>query len=103
MGPAMIAAGLVWAAVRTATARVVALSAAAAVVAMATPIIRASARVGLLPVWLQWYLRPAGEMTTFTLFPWAAFVFAGAAVGVLTAACVRVRCVRRMHVGVAAA
>ena len=103
MGPSMAAAGLVWAALRTTGARVVALSATATIVAMVTPIARASARVGLLPVWLQWYVRPSGEMTTFTLFPWAAFVFAGAAVGVLTAAGARAPGLRRMHVGVAAA
>ena len=39
-----------------------------------------------LPIWLQWYLRPAGEFTMFTLFPWAGFVFAGGAVGALLAA-----------------
>ena len=88
---------------RTNGACVVALSATATIVAMVTPIARASARVGLLPVWLQWYVRPSGEMTTFTLFPWAAFVFAGAAVGVLTAAGARAPGLRRMHVGVAAA
>src|SRR3954470_9569592 len=79
MGPSMIAAGIVWAAARTSGARVALLTALTAIVAMATPIVRASATVGMLPLWLQWYLRPAGEMTTFTLFPWAAFVFGGAA------------------------
>src|SRR4051812_19921555 len=102
MGPSMIAAGLLWAAARTTGARVAVLSTATAIVAMATPIVRASTSVGLLPPWLQWYMRPSGEMTTFTLFPWAAFVFGGAAVGVLTAACRRARAARRTHVGVAA-
>jgi hypothetical protein len=27
--------------------------------------------VDRLPIWFQWYVRPAGEFTTFTLFPWA--------------------------------
>ena len=49
---------------------------------MLTPIVRASAAGRLLPVWVQWYLRPAGELTVFTLLPWAGFVFAGGAVGV---------------------
>jgi len=39
--------------------------------------------VDALPTWVQWYLRPAGDYTTFTLFPWAGFVFAGAGCGVL--------------------
>jgi uncharacterized membrane protein len=103
MGPSMIAAGLLWAAVRTVGARVAVLSTAAVLVAMATPVVRGSASVGLLPVWLQWYVRPFGEMTTFTLFPWAAFVFGGAAVGVLTAACTPAGSARRMQLWVAAA
>ena len=102
MGPSMIAAGLLWAAVGTTGARLGLLSIAAAIVAMATPIVRASTGVGLLPLWLQWYVRPYGDMTTFTLFPWAAFVFAGAAVGVLTAACTRADCGRRMQQSVGA-
>jgi uncharacterized membrane protein len=36
-------------------------------------------------VWFQWYLRPAGELTVFTLLPWAGFVFAGGATGALLA------------------
>ena len=86
MGPAMAAAGLLWAAGRSTRGRVALVAAAAALVAMTTPIVRASSAVDLLPVWFQWYIRPAGEMTTFTLLPWAGFVFAGGAVGVLIAA-----------------
>jgi uncharacterized membrane protein len=103
MGPSMIAAALLWAAVGSTRTRVALLSTAAAMVAMATPIVRASPAVGLLPVWLQWYVRPYADMTTFTLFPWAAFVFAGAAVGVLTAACTRAGGVRLMQRWVAVA
>ncbi len=36
--------------------------------------------------WVQWYVRPAADYTNFTMFPWVAFLFAGAAVGVLLAA-----------------
>ena len=86
MGPAIAVAGLVWGAARTATTRVFWYGAIAAAIAMATPIVRASAAVDLLPLWLQWYVRPFGDFTIFTLFPWAAFVFAGGAVGVLIAA-----------------
>jgi uncharacterized membrane protein len=58
-------------------------SAAAAIVALLTPIVRTTALVDVLPLWFQWYLRPSGDYTTFTMFPWAGFVFAGAACGVL--------------------
>ena len=37
----------------------------------------------MLPRLVQWYIRPAGDNTTFTSFPWIGFVFAGAAVGAL--------------------
>jgi hypothetical protein len=50
---------------------------------MWTPVVRAAAWVDTLPTWVQWYLRPAGEHTTFTAFPWVGFVFAGAACGML--------------------
>jgi uncharacterized membrane protein len=50
---------------------------------MVTPLVRAASWVDRLPIWIQWYLRPAGEHTTFTLLPWAGFVLAGAAAGVI--------------------
>ena len=52
----------------------------------------------MLPTWVQWYLRPAGDLTTFTLFPWGAFVFAGAASGALIAAARDARSERTLHV-----
>jgi uncharacterized membrane protein len=51
--------------------------------AMVTPLVRTWAAVDLAPTWVQWYIRPSGDYTTFTLFPWAGFVFAGAGCGVL--------------------
>jgi surface polysaccharide O-acyltransferase-like enzyme len=56
-----------------------------------------------LPTWVQWYLRPAGEYTTFTLLPWAGFVFAGGAVGVLVDASNRGGSVSKLHSALAAA
>ena len=49
--------------------RVLAYAAIAAAIAMVTPIVRASHAVDALPLWLQWYVRPFGEFTIFTLFP----------------------------------
>jgi uncharacterized membrane protein len=103
MGPAMIAAGVLWGVASSAPARAVVFAAAATAVAMLTPIIRASASIAGLPVWLQWYIRPAGDMTTFTLLPWAAFVFAGGAAGALIAASGDGRSERRLHAALAAA
>ena len=101
MGPAIVAAGLVWILVES-PARLAALyGCLAAGIAMTTPLVRAMASIGPLPVWMQWYFRPAGEHTTFTAFPWAGFVFAGAALGaVLTSARERPH---RFHAAVAAA
>ena len=42
-------------------------------------------------------MRPFGEFTIFTLFPWAGFVFAGGAVGALIGAARAPRAERRLH------
>ena len=97
MGPAIAVAGIVWGLARTAKARVCWYAAIASGFAMATPIVRASQAVDALPIWLQWYARPAGEFTIFTLFPWAGFVFAGGAVGALIAAAREASAERRLH------
>lgn len=81
MGPAIVAAGLVWGVARDPRRAAMLCGAVAAAIALAAPVVRSAAWVGDLPVWFQWYLRPAGDFTTFTLFPWAGFVFAGAAAG----------------------
>jgi uncharacterized membrane protein len=86
MGPAIVCAGLVWWLADTTRALVAAYAAVAAVMAMVTPVVRTSAAVDGLPTWMQWYMRPSGEYTTFTLFPWVGFVFAGGAAGALIAA-----------------
>jgi len=97
MGPAIAAAGIVWGLARGSTARVLWYSCIAAAFAMATPIVRASPAIDAWPLWLQWYVRPFGEFTIFTLFPWAGFVFAGGAVGALIAAARTPGAERRLH------
>jgi uncharacterized membrane protein len=82
----MVVAGLAWAVTSRAPVQVLVYAMLAAFVSMVTPIVRAAAWLDRLPVWIQWYLRPAGEYTTFTLLPWAGFVLAGAAVGVMVVA-----------------
>lgn len=86
MGPAMVVAGLVWGAARGARSRAVAFSVLTAITAMATPLVRASAWVNALPLWVGWYFRPMGDNTTFTLFPWVAFLFGGGAAGAIVVA-----------------
>jgi uncharacterized membrane protein len=86
MGPALVVSGLVWGCAATARGRVAAFGLLAFAMAMVTPIVRAAAFVDDLPLWFQWYVRPFGDYTTFMLLPWAGFVFAGGASGVLIAA-----------------
>jgi uncharacterized membrane protein len=97
MGPAIAVAGIVWGLARSATVRVCWYAAIASAFAMVTPIVRAAHAIDALPIWLQWYMRPAGELTIFTLFPWAGFVFAGGMVGALIAAAREERAERRLH------
>ena len=97
MGPAIAAAGLVWGLARTTPARVCAFVATATAIAMVSPIARGAHAVDKLPLFLQWYVRPFAEFSTFTLFPWAAFVFAGGAVGALVAAAREGGQERRLH------
>jgi uncharacterized membrane protein len=97
MGPAIVAAGLIWAASASTRALVLSYGTVAAVAALMTPIIRTAPIVDTLPLWLQGYLKPAGDLTAFSLFPWAGFVFAGAACGVILAATSNLRAERRVQ------
>ena len=103
MGPAMVIAGLVWAVVEAPVMQAVAYAAIACGIAMLTPVVRTAAFVDALPIWTQWYLRPSADHTTFTAFPWAGFVFAGAGCGVLLAAARDAAGERRLQTGVATA
>jgi uncharacterized membrane protein len=60
-----------------------AFAAVAAAIAMLTPIVRTTALLNWLPDPVEWYFRPVPGRTNFTMFPWAGFVFAGAAAGVV--------------------
>jgi len=83
MGPAISMAALIWGATRGVTTRLLALTAAAVAMAFLTVPVRAAGWLAPLPDALEWYVRPTPGRTTFTLLPWAGFVFAGAAVGVV--------------------
>ena len=52
-------------------------------ISLLTPIVRVTPQLAWLPDPVEWYFRPTPGRTNFTLFPWAGFVFAGAAVGVV--------------------
>jgi uncharacterized membrane protein len=86
MGVALIAAAALWYAGRRDPWRAALFIAATIATAMLTPMVRTAPSLAALADPVEWYLRPAGAATTFTLFPWAGFLTAGAAVGVWLAA-----------------
>jgi uncharacterized membrane protein len=81
MGPSIVCAAWAWQAGSTTWRRAAWLSAATVIFAMLTPIVRTTAWLDLLPDPLETYIRPGKGLATFTLFPWAAFVTAGAVCG----------------------
>jgi uncharacterized membrane protein len=83
MGPAIVLAAAVWGLTSRFAVRLAALVAVAMAFGFATPLIRASTGLAALPDPIEWYFRPWPGRTTFTLFPWAGFVLAGAAAGLI--------------------
>jgi uncharacterized membrane protein len=83
MGPSIMAAAALWGLVRTNRARVALLAAVPVGIAALTPPVRAVGWLAALPDPIEGYLRPRPGFTNFAIFPWAAFVFAGATIGVL--------------------
>ena len=86
MGPSIVLMAVAGCRAKTRLSRAVLFAVLAVVVAMLTPIVRSTPLLGWIPDPIQWYLRPSPGQTTFTLFPWAGFVFAGALVGELIGA-----------------
>ena len=82
LGVSMVAGAFLLNGSRPRWQRAFVFGAAAAAVAMVTPILRIADWVALLPDPVEWYVRPASNATTFTLFPWAGFLLAGCAAGV---------------------
>jgi uncharacterized membrane protein len=83
MGPSIILAATLWGLFRTTRARIIAFAAATVAIVWATPVIRQAASLAVLSDSLEGYLRPIPNLTNFTLFPWTAFVTAGALTGVI--------------------
>ncbi len=81
MGLGMLAAAGLWALGRTRAQRAVLLAGAAVGVALAAPLVRSAGWIAELPRPVASYLAPVSGWTTFSLTPWVAFLFAGAALG----------------------
>jgi uncharacterized membrane protein len=82
MGLSMLGAALLWGWGRSRATRIIWLAGATVACTMVTPLVRQLALLAPLHDRLEGYFRPAGGLNTFSLFPWAGFVFAGAAIGV---------------------
>jgi uncharacterized membrane protein len=85
MGLAMVGAAALWGLARSTASRAVLLGSAAVGLTMLTPVVRTMPWLSWLPDPVEWYLRPYPGRTTFTIFPWAGFLFAGAVLGVVLA------------------
>ena len=83
MGPSIVAAATIWQYAGTRMNRGFAFAVATIALGMATPLVRGAGWLDPLPDPLEWYLRPARGLTTFTLVPWAGFVMAGALAGLV--------------------
>jgi uncharacterized membrane protein len=81
MGPSIVAAATIWQYAGTRINRGIAFAVVTIALGMVTPLVRATTWLDPLPDPLEWYLRPARGLTTFTLVPWAGFVMAGALAG----------------------
>jgi uncharacterized membrane protein len=83
MGLTIAAAATLWGRVRGVRGRVIAFAVLTAAIVWITPAVRGAGWLAGLPDWIEGYFRPIAKLTNFTLFPWAAFLTAGAAVGVM--------------------
>jgi uncharacterized membrane protein len=83
MGPAIAMTALTGRMAQSKTVRGVLFVAGAGIIVLLTPIVRVMPHLASLPDPVEWYFRPTPGRTNFTLFPWAGFVFAGAAIGVI--------------------
>src|SRR5205085_3333628 len=83
MGVTMIAAAILWGLSKDRTIRVVMFALATIAVAMSTPLVREAGVLASLPDAIESYIRPLPGRTNFALFPWSAFLLAGAIAGEL--------------------
>jgi uncharacterized membrane protein len=81
MGPSIVAAALIWQVCRSPSARAFAFALTAAAISLVTPLVRGAQSIAALPDALEAYLRPVPNLANFTIFPWMAFLFAGAVAG----------------------
>ncbi|MGE5361452.1 MAG: heparan-alpha-glucosaminide N-acetyltransferase domain-containing protein [Bacteroidales bacterium] len=103
MGPAIALSGALLGRVRTLAWRLAWLGAVVCAFTLATPIVRVAPWLAWLPDPVEWYLRPQPGRATFTMFPWAGFLFAGTFLGLLIALKRSAVGDRRFHLSLVAA
>jgi len=81
MGLAIAGSAILCGVVRGVRGRVFALSAVTAAIVLVSPFVRAQPWLAALPDSVEGYIRPIPNLTNFSIFPWAAFLTAGAAIG----------------------
>ena len=81
MGLSMVLAGVLWTVVQDRRARTVCLMAATVPIALMAPPLTGAAWLDPFPDWLEMYFRQARGRTSFSLFPWPAYLLAGVAIG----------------------
>ena len=81
MGVSMLVAAVLWRLGRSTRTRGLLLAAATVAAAMLTPPVRSTPWLDWLPNAVEAYLRPDPGRSTFTLFPWGGFLFAGVLAG----------------------
>ena len=81
MGVSMLVAAALWRVGRSTRSRALLLTVATIAAAMLTPPVRSTPLLDWLPNGLEAYLRPETGRSTFTLFPWGGFLFAGVVAG----------------------
>lgn len=81
MGLSMVAVSWAWRLAPSRRSRLSVLALATTATSVLTPLVRAAPWLAVLPDPFEAYLRPAGSLAAFPLFPWAGFLFAGALVG----------------------
>lgn len=103
MGLAMVGAAWIWRLAGGRAARIWSYALATTLFTMLTPIVREAAWPAMLPDPIEAYIRPDPNRSTFTLFPWAGFLMAGALAGELIDAARTSTQQRILHTGLAVA
>lgn len=81
LGLSLVAAAWCWGRGSSRASRIGLAAAATVVVLVLTPFLRVWEWPAAVPDFIAGYLRPPPNRSTFTLFPWSAFVFAGLVLG----------------------